>query len=76
MAKDRNGPKISLQVLMIPATDASVDTGSYHEYGEQRFLARAFMATTTDIIDFLWRHVCNVPVGRKAQIGLSVGRVF
>lgn len=49
MAKDRNGPKISLQVLMIPATDASVDTGSYHEYGEQRFLARAFMKYGWDL---------------------------
>jgi acetyl esterase len=43
MAKDRNGPKISYQVLLIPATDASVDTGSYHAYGEDRFLTRAFM---------------------------------
>src|SRR5215470_4485338 len=43
MAKDRRGPKISYQVLMIPATDASVDTGSYHAYGEDRFLTRAFM---------------------------------
>lgn len=43
MAKDRNGPKISYQVLMIPATDASVDTTSYHEYGTGRFLTRAFM---------------------------------
>ena len=31
MAKDRNGPKISYQVLLIPATDASVDTASYHD---------------------------------------------
>src|SRR6185503_523386 len=29
MAKDRNGPKINYQVLMIPATDASVDSSSY-----------------------------------------------
>lgn len=43
MTKDRNGPKISLQVLMIPATDASVDTASYHEFATGRFLARAFM---------------------------------
>jgi acetyl esterase len=43
MAKDRNGPKISYQVLLIPATDASVDTQSYREYGTGRFLARAFM---------------------------------
>ena len=26
MSKDRDGPKISYQVLLIPATDASVDT--------------------------------------------------
>ncbi|MGA8686273.1 MAG: alpha/beta hydrolase fold domain-containing protein [Candidatus Sulfotelmatobacter sp.] len=26
MTKDRNGPKIAYQVLLIPATDASVDT--------------------------------------------------
>ena len=31
MSKDRKGPKISYQVLLIPATDASVDTASYHE---------------------------------------------
>jgi acetyl esterase len=49
MAKDRNGPKVSYQVLMIPATDASVDTESYHEYGTGRFLARAFMKYGWDL---------------------------
>ena len=39
MAKDKKGPKISLQVLFIPATDASVDTDSYHQFGTDRFLA-------------------------------------
>jgi acetyl esterase/lipase len=43
MAKDRNGPKISYQVLLIPATDASVDTDSYHGFSTGRFLPRAFM---------------------------------
>jgi len=43
MTKDRKGPKISYQVLFIPATDASVDTASYHEFSEGRFLSRAFM---------------------------------
>jgi acetyl esterase len=43
MAKDRNGPKIRYQALLIPATDASVDTDSYHAYATGRFLARAFM---------------------------------
>src|SRR6476469_1315495 len=43
MAKDRKGPKIGYQILLIPATDASVDTESYREYGTGRFLARSFM---------------------------------
>ncbi len=49
MAKDRNGPKISYQVLLIPATDASVDTQSYREYGTGRFLARDFMKYGWDL---------------------------
>ena len=49
MAKDRQGPKITYQVLFIPATDASVDTGSYHEFGTGRFLARAFMKYGWDL---------------------------
>jgi acetyl esterase/lipase len=49
MSKDRKGPKISYQVLLIPATDASVDTESYQEYGTGRFLARAFMKYGWDL---------------------------
>jgi acetyl esterase len=49
MNKDRRGPKISYQVLLIPATDASVDTHSYHEYGTGRFLSRAFMKFGWDL---------------------------
>jgi acetyl esterase len=49
MSKDRNGPKISYQALLIPATDASVDTESYREYGMGRFLARAFMKYGWDL---------------------------
>lgn len=49
MAKDRNGPKISYQVLFIPATDASVDTDSYKMFGTQRFLARDFMKYGWDL---------------------------
>ena len=49
MSKDRNGPKISYQVLLIPATDASVDTRSYHEYGTGRFLTRDFMKYGWDL---------------------------
>jgi len=49
MAKDRKGPMVSYQVLLIPATDASVDTESYHEFGTGRFLARAFMKYGWDL---------------------------
>jgi len=70
MAKDRKGPKIAYQVLLIPATDASVDTESYHEYGTGRFLARAFMKygwdlyapdTTLDVPIFLFLFQAAVP---------------
>jgi len=43
MTKDRNGPKISYQVLFVPATDGSVDTQSYKDFATGRFLALAFM---------------------------------
>jgi acetyl esterase len=49
MSKDRAGPKISYQVLLIPATDASVSTESYKEYGTGRFLSRAFMKYGWDL---------------------------
>jgi acetyl esterase len=49
LAKDKNGPKITYQVLLIPATDASVDTNSYHEFATGRFLARAFMKYGWDL---------------------------
>ena len=43
MTKDRKGPKISYQVLLWPATNAGVDTCSYEQYANGRFLSRAFM---------------------------------
>ena len=43
MAKDRGGPAIRLQVLLIPATDTDFDTPSYRAFDNGRFLARAFM---------------------------------
>lgn len=49
MAKDKNGPKVAYQVLLIPATDASVDTDSYHEFATGRFLPRAFMKYGWDL---------------------------
>jgi acetyl esterase/lipase len=49
MAKDRGGPTIRHQVLLIPATDASVDSASYQTYASGRFLPRAFMQYGWDL---------------------------
>lgn len=49
MAKDRKGPAIRYQALLIPATDASVDSESYHAYAEGRFLPRSFMKYGYDL---------------------------
>lgn len=49
MAKDKQGPKIRYQVLLIPATDASVDTESYHQFATGHFLARDFMKYGWDL---------------------------
>ncbi len=49
MAKDRNGPKISYQVLLWPATNAGVDTCSYEEFANDRFLTRSFMKYGWDL---------------------------
>ena len=43
MAKDRGGPSIRLQVLLIPATDTDFETKSYRKFKSGRFLPRAFM---------------------------------
>jgi len=49
IAKERSGPKLKAQVLFWPATDAGVDTASYHEFATGRFLARDFMKFGWDI---------------------------
>ncbi len=49
MAKDRNGPKISYQVLLWPATNAGVDTCSYEKFANDRFLSRGFMKYGWDL---------------------------
>lgn len=43
MAKDKGGPKLRLQVLMWPVTDAYFETDSYEEFAEGRFLTRNMM---------------------------------
>lgn len=43
MAKDKNGPKIKLQVLLWPVTDANFETESYNLYANERFLTKNMM---------------------------------
>jgi acetyl esterase len=40
LAKRRSGPAIAAQLLFYPVTDASFDTGSYHQFAEGYFLRR------------------------------------
>jgi len=49
MAKDRGGPTIRFQALLIPATDTNFNTNSYRDFDTGRFLARAFMQYGWDI---------------------------
>ena len=43
IAKERGGPRIRLQALLIPATDTDFETASYRDFDTGRFLPRAFM---------------------------------
>ncbi|MGA0557486.1 alpha/beta hydrolase [Larkinella sp. VNQ87] len=43
MANEKQGPKISLQVLLWPVTDANFETVSYQQFSTDRFLTRNMM---------------------------------
>lgn len=43
MAKNNNGPKLKLQVLLWPVTDANFDTNSYNLFANGRFLTKNMM---------------------------------
>ncbi|CAB1064865.1 hypothetical protein D1BOALGB6SA_9662 [Olavius sp. associated proteobacterium Delta 1] len=52
MARDRNGPRIDLQVLIYPITDCSFDTHSYKDNKEGYLLSR-------DLMKWFWNHFIN-----------------
>ena len=43
MAKEKNGPKIKLQILLWPIVDNNFETGSYKQFGRDRFLTTSLM---------------------------------
>jgi acetyl esterase/lipase len=47
MAKDKNGPKISQQILLWPVTDADFSRESYTKFAQERFL-------TTPLMKWMW----------------------
>ena len=53
MARDRQGPRIDLQILIYPITDCSFDTPSYEENQEGYMLTR-------DLMKWFWNHFINI----------------
>ena len=62
-AKAKNGPKISLQIMMWPVTDARFDWESYTLFGQDRFLTAPLMKGMFDQY--------TTDAGERAQILVS-----
>jgi acetyl esterase len=63
MAKQRGGPRIAGQLLYYPVTDASFDTGSYHQFASGYWLRR-------DAMQWFWDQYTTDPA-QRAQITAS-----
>jgi len=63
MAKERGGLDLAHQILFYPVTDASFDTGSYHEFAEGYFLRR-------DAMQWFWDQYTTDPA-QRAEITAS-----
>jgi acetyl esterase/lipase len=57
-AKEKGGPKISLQILMWPIVDADFETESYKLFGQDRFL-------TTPLMKWMYNMYIKDPKKRK-----------
>jgi acetyl esterase len=57
MAKQRGGPPIAAQLLYYPVTDASFDTGSYHQFATGYWLSR-------DAMKWYWDQYTTNPAQR------------
>jgi acetyl esterase len=63
MAKQRGGPRIAGQLLYYPVTDASFDTGSYHQFATGYWLRR-------DGMQWFWDQYTTDPA-QRAEITAS-----
>jgi acetyl esterase/lipase len=63
MAKQRGGPRIAAQLLYYPVTDASFDTGSYHQFASGYWLSR-------DAMKWYWDQYTTDPA-QRAEITAS-----
>jgi acetyl esterase/lipase len=57
-AKEQGGPKIKLQIMMWPVTDANFDSESFAQFGDKRFL-------TTPLMKWMWDLYTTDPKQRK-----------
>ena len=67
MAKERGGPTLAAQVLFYPVTDASFDTGSYHQFAEGYFLRR-------DGMQWFWDQYTTDPDAARRDHRLAAAR--
>ena len=58
MAKDKNGPKISQQILLWPVTDSDFSRESYTKFAQERFL-------TTPLMQWMWDNYLPDLAARK-----------
>jgi acetyl esterase len=63
LSRERGGPVIQLQLLFYPVTDASLDSGSYHQFAEGYHLRR-------DAMMWFWDQYTRNP-GERNQITAS-----
>ncbi len=49
MAKEKGGPHLKLQILMWPLVDSDFETGSYQQFGQDRFLTTSLMKWMYDL---------------------------
>ncbi len=59
MAKDKNGPKISFQLLLWPVTDSDFTRDSYEKYAQGRFL-------TAPLMKWMWDQYTTDPKERNS----------